>query len=170
MGVYKFREGYSVKGDVQAIGERLDSLVEKNNGDITPEIVLKDAESKRSPLHSAFEWNDSAAAHAHRLEQARYLIRAVKIEHVPWGNPGDKEVQVVTSRAFPHVRTEAGPVYTTIGRVMADEALRGQLLADAKRSLGTWRKNYADLQELAAVYEAVDAVLLTEEFAGVAAD
>lgn len=163
MAVYKFREGHSVKGDAQAIGERLDQLMSKHGGAATPGQVLADAASKKSPLHASFEWDDTVAAKAHRLEQARYLVRSIEIVHVPFGNPGSREVEVIATRAFPHVVIGKSPVYATMGTVMADANLRLQLLDNAKRALATWRKNYTDLQELSAVYASVDAALLTEE-------
>lgn len=49
-------------------------------GDLSPEHVVEEARSGDSPLHEFFEWDDTKAAHAHRLQQARTLIRSVKIE------------------------------------------------------------------------------------------
>lgn len=61
---------------------RLQRLIVKNNGRITPDAVIADAQDKESPLHGVFEWDDSKAAHQYRLEQARELIRSVKVEIV----------------------------------------------------------------------------------------
>lgn len=49
-------------------------------GDLTPRRVVEEAHDKDSPLHGFFTWDDAAAAHAHRLEQARALIRRVRVE------------------------------------------------------------------------------------------
>lgn len=50
-----------------------------SDGRLTPETVLRDAKRKESPLHSSFEWDDKKAAHQHRLDTARELIRGVRL-------------------------------------------------------------------------------------------
>jgi hypothetical protein len=42
-------------------------------------MVVGDASDPDSPLHAYFDWNDANAAHRYRLEQARRLIRSVKL-------------------------------------------------------------------------------------------
>lgn len=59
--------------------DRLVELSEENNGQITTSLVLKDAKRKESPLHDYFEWDDTKAAHQHRLQQARMLIKRVNV-------------------------------------------------------------------------------------------
>jgi hypothetical protein len=54
--------------------------LEDQNGRITPEAVVAAARDPKSPLHKHFEWDDAAAAVEHRLNQARTLIRSVKVE------------------------------------------------------------------------------------------
>ena len=52
------------------------------HGHLTPEIVLDDARDESSPLHDHFDWDDASAAEAHRLDQARGLIRRVKVRRI----------------------------------------------------------------------------------------
>ncbi len=54
--------------------------LEDRRGRLTPAQVVETAESKDSPLHAFFEWDDAKAGAAYRIEQARELIRRVKIE------------------------------------------------------------------------------------------
>ena len=49
-------------------------------GTLTPDAVLKDAKSPKSPLHEEFEWDDSVAGHQYRVSQARDLIARVRVE------------------------------------------------------------------------------------------
>lgn len=63
----------------EIIAGRLTWLARKS-GRLTPELVVRDAEDARSPLHSQFEWDDSKAAEQYRLEQARDLIRSVELK------------------------------------------------------------------------------------------
>ena len=53
--------------------------IEDGEGRLTPAAVVAAAENPDSPLHPRFEWDDSKAAHAFRLEQARRLIRGVQV-------------------------------------------------------------------------------------------
>ena len=47
----------------------------ETHGALNPEDVISAARNKNSALHDRFQWDDSAAAHQYRLEQARRLIR-----------------------------------------------------------------------------------------------
>jgi hypothetical protein len=48
-------------------------------GIITADAVLEDAKNEESPLHKYFEWDDSKAATMFRKDQARELIRSVRL-------------------------------------------------------------------------------------------
>ena len=54
--------------------------IEDRRGRLTPEQVVQAAEPEDSALHACFEWDNDAAGHAWRIEQARELIRRVRIE------------------------------------------------------------------------------------------
>ena len=54
--------------------------LEQDNGRLNPADVIEAAKDAGSPLHSWFEWDDTVAASKYRLDQARALIRSVKIE------------------------------------------------------------------------------------------
>lgn len=69
--------------DQQAdVRERLEELTKAHGGVLTPEVVVEDARNESSPLHKHFEWSEKKAAEAFRIEQARRLIREVKIQIV----------------------------------------------------------------------------------------
>lgn len=64
------------------VAERLLLLAEQNGGNLTPDMVLKDAMDKASPLHKhgGFEWDIKKAAHEAWLDHCRQLIRTVRVE------------------------------------------------------------------------------------------
>lgn len=62
------------------IADRLARISKRNGGILTPDAVVEDAQDESSPLHTQFEWDDGEAAKQWRLEQARTLIRSVKVE------------------------------------------------------------------------------------------
>lgn len=60
------------------VGSVLDTI-EQRHGTLTPAAVVQEASKISHPLHSHFEWDDRKAAHQHRLNQARALIRSVRV-------------------------------------------------------------------------------------------
>jgi hypothetical protein len=54
--------------------------LETQHGQLQPELVVEEARDPASPLHPYFLWDDEAAGHAWRVEQARQLIRSVRVE------------------------------------------------------------------------------------------
>lgn len=87
--------------DAARIGPELLRL--KNlHGTLTKAAVVESAESAQSPLHADFEWNDAKAAKAHRLEQARHIMRSIMIVWDESNASG--ETEQVSTRLFHSVR------------------------------------------------------------------
>lgn len=153
MDKYKFnnRRGFYAK-DVTAdiIGNHLNKLYVRH-GQIKPDIVVKDAKSDKSPIHTCFEWNDGKAAHEYRLYQARNLIRSVVIKK----EGATRDVYVPK---FVSVKKEDSSEreYMEIQGMMEDEYSRIQYLRQAYNELLNWKRKYADLEEFAAVFEAIE--------------
>ena len=134
----------------------------QEHGQLTPEIVIDYASPQNSPLHKFFQWDDSKAAELYRLEQARGLIRRIKVEYVT------EETKTVTVRAYhcitPEIPTidEDGEeqtnrgVYVPLETAMSD--YRSQLMAQCKRDMDGFKRKYAALKEVASVIDAMDAV------------
>lgn len=61
------------------IRDALAKIAEENGGLLTPDAVVAVAQSKNSVLHDLFEWDGKKAAHAWRIDQARTLIRSVRV-------------------------------------------------------------------------------------------
>jgi len=61
---------------------------------LEPQYVLEAAKAPESALHQHFEWDDTKAAHSHRLGQAMNLIRVVRIQIVPRETPTHYDVPV----------------------------------------------------------------------------
>lgn len=143
MATFAFRSGRSLKGtDPQAIGEVLDRIY-REKGVLRPEDVLEEAKDVESPLHAAFEWNDSVAAQQHRLNQARRLIVSVRII--------DSPVQTAVP-AFVSVRSpEHGRGYVPTAEAMSDDQLRARVLMEVRQFVEGMQRRYAHFQEVADV-------------------
>lgn len=127
--------------------------IRAKHGTISAETVLEEASSATSPLHEHFTWDDSQAAHAHRLDQARTLIRSVRI----WVNePEPKRV-----RAFVNVDAgEHGPrQYLPTVEALSAGPTREIVLRKAWQEAAAFRRKYAELEELANVVAAIDETL-----------
>ena len=148
--VYRWREGTHPKVEAQAAGEHLEAL-RAASGALTARLVVDDAKAAESPLHEAFEWDDSKAADEYRLVQAREIMRGVA---VVISDDGDDEEK--TSRAFVVVTQNEQDRYESIQVVMKDPAMRQQVLTRALRELEAWERKYRELEEFAGVVKAIE--------------
>lgn len=64
----------------EAVRIRLEEIARKHRGKLTTRAVIEDAKNPKSPLHSCFTWDVKKAAMEYWQEQARNLIRSVRIE------------------------------------------------------------------------------------------
>ncbi len=153
---YEFSEGARFQAgasqDPKVVGEHLDLLRKQQHGELTPEDVVADARNPNSPLHSFFEWDDSAAAEQYRLQQARGLIRAVVAIYVREDKPA------VRTKAFVHINEPGAPHYREAGHAMSLTKTRKMVLQRAWQELQAWRKRYRDLQEFSELFDVIDDV------------
>ena len=93
---YVWRSGARVPSDVSAEngGKELETIRKASGGILRPEDVVAQAKRKSSSLHNLFEWDDAEAGHQHRLSQARYLIKSVKVIFEKSAPPVTKYVHV----------------------------------------------------------------------------
>lgn len=109
-------------------------------GRLTPAAVVERARPQDSPLHGQFEWDDAAAAHRHRLDRARHLIRSVKIRYqAPTG-------ELRETRQWVNMRTAATPsTYLSVTDVAQDDLASRVVLAEAERKFRELMRAYKDL-------------------------
>lgn len=145
--IYKWKPGSRLNAlDANAAGETLTRL-RTRNGQLTPEIVVNEAQAESSPLHDGFEWDDSVAAHEYRLHQARHIINCIVIF--------DEDVRDEPFRAFVSVVQNDHRVYQTTQIAMNDDEMRVQVLKDALAELNAIMLKYEDLEELSFVFDAI---------------
>ncbi len=111
---------------------------------LTPQHVVKSAMRKRSPIHTALEWDDNAAAGKHRLHQARCLLRDVIVrisDDVP-EVPAFTNVRVVKDG-------KASRGYVNVEAALASADMRQYILKRALCELEGFQRRYAQLTVLA---------------------
>lgn len=136
--------------DAVVVTRELRRLAAAHEGRIEPAAVVEAARSPRSPLHRHFEWDDTEAATQYRLEQARCLIRSVRVTLDTPSGP-------LVVRPFVH--TPERDAYCETGEVMRAKELREALVARALDELHAWQARYRAFAELASIHEALESVL-----------
>lgn len=134
-----------------ALLEEIETIREKN-GKVTPELVVEFAKDKKTALHGRFEWDETKAAAAYRIEQARRVLRVfVKLEDGENGNP----VKVRAFISLPSDR-KIGNEYRTIEDVLKNPEWRSEMLDMAKKELKSFKEKYRAFSELAGIHEEID--------------
>ena len=75
---YAWKEGVRFKSDPNVTGELLQTIRDRF-GEVTPELVLKEARHKDSVIHKDFQWDNEKAATLYRLDTARRIIRHLRV-------------------------------------------------------------------------------------------
>lgn len=150
MTTYRWKPGSQAALDAQIAGEELERIRIENEGRLEAHDVVEVARSSNSPLHKAFEWNDERAAYAHRIEQAKYLIRSIEVRIE------EPEAPARAVRAFVSVSEQDERSYTSIEDALSSPMLREQVLRRAWGELESWRERHAELVEFAKVFSAID--------------
>lgn len=132
------------KASAEALGKLIDSFGVRNGKAWSPKRIVDAARPSGSPIHKLFEWRDSVAAEAYRLDQARLLVRCL----------------VVTIDNGKHATMRAtvnfGDGYRSTDQVMESAELRQRLLNIALDEANRWRARYQHLSELASVFSAIE--------------
>ena len=143
---YVFREDEPLRikaaktADAQVIGEALEEIRVRKGGELEPRSVVESARSTDHPLHVHFEWDDSAAADAYRLDQARSIIRIVRVV--------DDTAEAGTTRAFVSINSGNGVSYRTVDEVKRSGDLRDALLAQSEKELRAFEVRYRELKDI----------------------
>lgn len=142
--------------DAQVVGEMVADLAEAHGGVCPPQMLVEASRSPDAPLHRLFEWDDTVAASAHRRQQARMVVRELRV--VEMTDKGEQHLQ-----AFVHVirieddRACEGYRLTRLVVQSVDEY--GQMLDEALAGLKAWRKRYNHLEELGSILSVIDHVI-----------
>lgn len=158
MATYRW-DGHAGRGvSAQVVGERLEQLSAAHGNRLTARVVVDDARPADSPLHRCFEWDDLRAAELYREDQARDVIRSVRVVV----EPIDGAERTVT-RMFVNVIDqrggEASQAYVPSAVVRSDEDLRREVLLAARRDFLSWRARYQEIAELVGADVGMDIVL-----------
>lgn len=145
---YQWAAGSRIKADANIAGQICENLASQNN--LTAKSLLDASRPANAPLHDVFEWDDSTAAEKYREDQARTIIRSLVI--IP-----DKTTGPV--RSYFMVK-KADPTYQHIHVILQKQDTTDLLLQQAMDELIAIRKKYANLAQLASVFQAIDQTIV----------
>jgi hypothetical protein len=137
MKQFAFRNGSRISGvDAQVVGAELEK-VRALHGALVPQSVVDEARPEESPLHPAFEWDDSVAAENHRQWQARNLIRAVCVKSADGAN---------LDPVYVHVRVDDGGSYQHVEVVAKDPDMLAAAIEELNDKLQMARRSVDQLR------------------------
>lgn len=139
---YSFRDGFGWRVDPEVAGKRLDELAQETGGDITPEMVVNDAEDETSPLHRCFDWDDKKAGDKWRLHQARQLIGSIIVEIVV---KDTEHVRAFVNINYPESKERH---YVNIIDAANDEYKMKLIIDDARKQMKSWAQRFKIYQQL----------------------
>jgi hypothetical protein len=119
---YNFRNGYRAAVSAEIAGTELDRI-QRDNGELTAQLVVDESRPDDAPLHPAFEWNDAIAAEEHRKHQARTMIRSIQVAED--GNPAEP--------VYVHIKSAGS--YVPTGEVVQRLDLYEEAYRDAQSRL-----------------------------------
>lgn len=145
---YQWKSAACIKANAQEAGLMMEEL-ERTVG-LTKETLLEANRKEGTVLHNEFTWNDTEAAEAYRLEQAKHILSNITIV------TGEKNETPV--RAFFSSAQDTGKDrrYESLRVIVSDETKTEKLMQSAIRELTAFRKKYTMLTELNRIFAEID--------------
>jgi hypothetical protein len=135
--------------DAAVLGREFDRILKKY-GELTPALVVSEAQDTKSVLHRFFEWDHARAAERHWVATAGRLIRSVRIV------VKQEKREPTLARAFVSVVADGNRrSYKPMAVAMTNAEWRRQLLDEALQAFDAMARKYSQLEELADVFAAL---------------
>lgn len=138
--VYKWKINGLHKVEAQTAGEFCEKL--RTEGRLTAADLVEASRPEDAPLHSEFEWDDSAAAEEWRKQQARVIISSIVVSETTTAEP---------VRAY--FKIESTPRYESIQTIISTPDSYTLLLRQAMSELAAFQRKYRQLKELDPVFK-----------------
>lgn len=159
MKKFTFRNWASYGGvDADVVGVTLETI-EVRDGSIKPAAVVDAARPEESQIHPCFEWNDPIAAEEWRKQQARNLIRSVRVQYIDDSgaeatNPGFCHVKAISAKVEKIQPERSG--YVSTARLLDDDDLYERAMRELQGRLIAAARSVNELKDLASTSERRD--------------
>lgn len=137
----------------QVLGREIEML--RADGVATPETLLQRATPESSPIHDLYEWDDSIAAHEHRISQSRsHINHLIVVVTDSKGNSEAMKAYFSVTRSHATSSTPERRHYVSVTETQTNKTVRDEILQTALRELLSWCRKYQNLgfDEFQAVY------------------
>jgi hypothetical protein len=130
--------------------------IQAQYGSIKPQYVVDESRPENAVLHEHFTWDDIVAAEKCREDEARNIIRSVRI--IDNSIPAAEQPEI---RAFVNVSAHdaetkfEGQSYISTEWAEKDEDYRRQVVNKAWQELKLWQRRYADYKEFFGVHREI---------------
>lgn len=131
------------KADAEMIGPQLGEIAKR--GAVTAQDVVDVARSANSPLHRFFEWNNDKAANLYRVEQARNMLRSIKVKYEERGE--ERITRAFQIAASAKERDGTLREYKAFSVLHGDRAVAVHMMRNALKELVHWRERYEAHQD-----------------------
>ena len=135
---YAWKEGVRFKTNANDAGVLLEGIRDRF-GEITPELVLKEARHKDSVIHQDFQWDDEKAATLYRLDTARRIIRNLRVV---------SEGEVTDEPVFVHVTVGDRKYYERTDLAVESPDIWAQVMKEEKTRLEATRNRVKHLKNV----------------------
>ena len=144
--IYKWRT-FEYPVSAQAAGEHIEEL-DKEHGEVTPQILVDDARPETALMHPMYEWRDDIAAEKYRYNQAKKIMSELVICHVEQMNEEPEE----PVRAFVSVnRLKEKASYRPTVLALTEEATAERVIENAREELRALERKYRGIVNFAAI-------------------
>lgn len=134
--------------------EALKEIAKRDGGLLRPQAVVDAARPKDSPLHGAFEWNNTEAANRYRLLQAQQLIRSFRVTVEE--NGAKYETPVFVGVSTDRDGRKGDNPYRLAEDVANDVDLLAVAESDAMEQLRGIKARYDHLKRLGDIWAVID--------------
>ena len=139
--------------DPQVVADEIFSISDSP----TAEQIVNMASDPDKESYKLFDWDDAVAGPKWRKEQARLVMRSLKVEFIQ-----DTNLDVEPKKFTPCRLFYGNPIesegFVAITKIMGNKDMYQQLLERAKMEIKSFRKKYAMLKELEALFEMIDTI------------
>jgi len=158
----QWKRGSKFSGSAQKVYDEIERIKKKHGGVYLARHLVEEGKRENSPLHPhIWKISDAEAAEQHRLELARRLSRSIEVVYDEAPDTPVRAYELITQPAKGDMLERK--VYTSTKEALEDPEMRDEILSRAIRDAIAYKRKYADLQELAQVFIALDEFLLTHK-------
>lgn len=152
MPKYLWADGSRVKVAAEVVGGVLDDISARNNDRVTPRMVVDEARPEQSPIHPCFEWDDLRAAELFREDQARYVLRSIRVVREDEDADTPSEVMHAYVSVVESQDGKATTSFVPISLALSESSLREQLIRQAMKELDAFERKYRTVVRLSSIF------------------